>query len=236
MSNELRIQGLVPHLPSNQPRAQPRWWCADGFVDADGLVTIESLDERESAPPVTARCGIAAPCSLPAPAIEFLSCGSTRAEQLAELARWTPNRLFSRIRKFAREQQRGKKHPRRAPHESHSALDRRRLARFHAAIPILASDAGLLFEVDVPAWLSSLALPPHQLAGDDPKSIARRTSIVKALEEGRAGLRLVLPERVYAHASLPALEAVVSAFAAAWVLRNAPEHSGGDTEAWIPIP
>jgi len=219
-----RVQGLVPFLPPHRPRAKPRWWCAAAIVDDDGTVTIESLDERDTPVPVTAPCGIAAPCSLPAATLAYLDCGSTRVDQLRELARWTPKRLFSRVRHFAREQQRGQKHPRRDPNESQFSLDRRRLARFHAAAPLLAAHAVLpwapaasayLFEVDVPAWLRSLALPPHQLSGNDPRSIARRVAVIHALEEGRVGLRLVLPERDYAHATLPALEAVMCAFAAA---------------------
>jgi len=225
---DTRVQGLVPYLPPNQPRATPRWWCASGVLADDGNLTIESLDERAAPAPISAPCGIAAPCSLPAAAMEYLGC------DLGELARWTPKRLFSRVRQFAREQQRGKKHPRRAPHESHSALDRRRLARFHAALPLLAQDTGNLFEVDVPAWLSSLALPPHQLSGDDPKTIARRVTIIRALEEGRADLRIELPERVYAHATLPALEAVVCVFAAAWVMRTGAKPDSAD--CWIPVP
>lgn len=232
-----RVQGLVPHLPPNQPRAIARWWCAVGTVDADGLVTIERLEQRAAPTAVTSLCGLAAPCSLPASVMEFLDCGAHRRDQLHALARWTPKRLFGQIRAFARQQQRGKRHPRRHANETLSALDRRRLARFHAVAPLLASAAARsVFEVDVPAWLSSLALPPHQLSGDEPKSIARRETILSALEQGRAGIRIDVPERAYALGSLPALEAVVCVFAAAWVLRNAPEQPGSEAQAWIPVP
>jgi len=240
-----RVQGLVPHLPPNQPRASARWWCADGFVTSDGVVTVESLEQRATPTAVTAPCGIAAPCSLPGPVMDHLACGQTRADQLRALTRWTPKRLFGAVREFARAQQRGKRHPRRHANESMSALDRRRLARFYAATPLLAATptrpwqstaAAYLFEVDAAAWLSSLALPPHQISSDDPKSIARRETIVAALEEGRVGLRVALPERAYPIGSLPALEAVVCIFAAAWMLQNTPEAPATDAEAWIPVP
>lgn len=224
---ETRVLGLVPHVPANQPRATPRWWCAVGVLDDDGTLTVESLDERDTPLRVDAPCGIAAPLSLPPTVLEYLGAAP------AELARWTPQRLFARVRRFAREQQRGKKHPRRAPHESHSALDRRRLARYHAALPLAGNEQ--LIEVDVPAWLSSLALPPHGLSGADPKSIARRVTIANALEEGLAGIRLRIAESVYVHASLPALEAVMCAFATAWVVRNDPPRPA-EGDVWIPIP
>ena len=101
--------------------------------------------------------------------------------------------------------------------ESLSSLDRRRLARFHASIPLLTDPASAahIVEVDVPLWLRAADLPCDDLSAQSTKSIARRVSIVRALEEGRGGMKLELPERDYAIATLPALEAVIACLAAA---------------------
>ncbi|MHC4955067.1 MAG: hypothetical protein ACYTGZ_14405 [Planctomycetota bacterium] len=239
-----RVLGIVPHVPSNRPRASARWWCADGVIDGDTL-RIERLDEQAEAPAITAPCGLAAPCSLPSAFVAYLDSGAHRESLMHVLHGWTAKRLFSAARRFASRQQRGQRHPRRHANESMSALDRRRLARFHAALPLLTTCAvrpwsddtsAYLFEVDVPAWLAALDLPAHHLSGDEPEAIARRVAIVHALEEGRAGLRLALAERAYAIATLPALEAVVAAFAAAHVTLFAPPQPDAGADSWIPVP
>ena len=116
------------------------------------------------------------------------------------------------MRHFAARRQRGDHHPARDVPESLSALDRRRLARFHAALPLLldATSATHIVEVDVPLWLHAHDLPAEGLSGQDPQAIARRAAIVRALEEGRGGVGLPLPVRDYAIATLPCLEAVIA--------------------------
>ena len=205
----MRVQGLVPHLPPHRPNAEARWWFAEGVLEGDTL-RIERLDESSEPPAILAPCGLAAPCSLPTEFVESLGV------ELSAVRKWKFKRLASAVRHFAARRQRGDHHPARDVPESLSALDRRRLARFHAALPLLlnATSAAHIVEVDVPLRLRALDLPADDLSGQDPKSIARRASILRALEEGRGGPKLIVAERDYAVATLPALEAVVACLAA----------------------
>jgi len=204
----MRVLGLVPHLPPARPNADPRWWFADGVVEGDTL-RIERLAEADTPPPIAYRCGLAAPCSLPRAFLETLDC------DIATIGGWTFKRLASTVRHFAARRKRGDHHPARDVPESLSSLDRRRLARYHASIPLLTDPASAahIIEVDVPLWLRAADLPYDALSAQTPKSIARRVSIVRALEQGLGGKKLELPERDYAIAALPALEAVIACLA-----------------------
>ena len=227
------VQGLVPVVPADRPRASAVWWCARG-TDEGGALRIERLEERSTPAPVETVCGLGAPCSLPSAFLAWLEVGADRRTQLRTIASWTPNRLFSAARRFAARRKHGDKHPSRDPNETLSALDRRRLARFHAALPLLTTvptrpwdtpgSAGL-FEVDTIAWLRALDLPATELTGSGAHAIARRASILRALN-------IEVAERDYAVASWPALEAVICCYAA----RNLPPAPSADAEAWVPVP
>ncbi|MHC4957464.1 MAG: hypothetical protein ACYTGN_03745 [Planctomycetota bacterium] len=184
--------GLAPYLPPNRPRAQPRWWVACG-----NPVVLEEC----AAPPETicvdGPCGLAAPTSLPAEFLDYLEAAKLRPDKL------TANRLCAHARTFAARRQRGERHPRRSDTESLSALDRRRLPLFHAALPLLERKP---LEVDVPAYLKEHELPHTGLRGPLPDAVRKRRDIVRAL-------RLEIVDRDVAIASYDALRALV-AFAA----------------------
>lgn len=195
----VRVQALVPYLPSHLPRATPTWWCASAEPQGDRLV-VDLLEERDRPPTIETRCAIAAPCSLPGAFREWLGVDDNT------LARWTPNRLFAEARTFAAKRKTGDKHPARDTAESLSALDRRRLARFHAALPLLGS--AHVFEFDTALWLAQHDLPTQSLHRDDMRAIARRASILAHIDVDVAA-------RDFAVASWPALEAVLGCCAAA---------------------
>jgi len=238
------IQGLAPFLPPSRPRDAARWWCAQGTLEGDRL-RIGTLDEADAPPAVSGACGLAAPCSLPRAFLAQLGLDGPRDDVLATLRGWKPGRLLREARAFASRARRGRKHPSRCQGESTSALDRSRLARFAAALPLLAATPTLpwadaeppfLFEVDVPAFLAALDLEATGLGGDAQDAIARRARVLGALHEGAPGFAIDTAPRDFAVASLPALEAVVAATAAAWLSRAKPEAPPRDAEAWIPLP
>jgi hypothetical protein len=237
------VQGASPSVPSHLPRARPRWWCASGELD-DGTLRVRRLTETEDAPDVTGvLCGLCAPCSLPAAFLAWLGIDGARAEQLAALAARTPNRLYAMARRFAAGQTRGARHPRRVPEETASALERRRLARFGAALPLLRAEGarpwdpdGRLFEVDAPLWLHRLGLVATGYAGPSADAVRRRVSALAALREGAPGFVVDVGPRDFAVASAAALEAVVACTAAAWLHLQSPKMPGPDAPAWIPTP
>jgi hypothetical protein len=227
------VQGLAPFLPPHRPRARARWWVAAGTCDTKRL-RIETLGEQDALPRVTALCGLAAPCSLPEAFVDYLG-GE------ADL---TASRLLARARAFAADAERGRKHPRRDPHESASALERRRLALFHAARPLLAkvpvlpraaATSPCLFEVDARSLLTRLELPATGLAGESAAATAKRARVLEALREEVLGLAVDVRARDYAVASWPALKAVLAAGMAAWLHANRPRPPR-DVAAWIPLP
>ena len=191
----MRVHGIVPHVPAGRPRAPAVWWCAAGVVE-NGALRIERLEEKDRADSVAAPCGLAAPCSLPAEFLEWTG---------EDISSWTRGRLLDAARTFAARRQRGKKHPVREG-ESASALDRARLVRFHAALPLLATARDALVEVDVPALLRRHDLPSSGLSGSHAVAIARRATILRELD-------IAVAERDYAIAAWPALEAVLCAYA-----------------------
>jgi hypothetical protein len=240
----IELQGLAPYLPPHRPFSEARWWRATGRAHGASVV-LEELAEDRTLPVVRGLCGLAAPCSLPAAFLASLDAGAARGEALGALAGWTTARLLQKARAFASRGTRGRKHPRRADAESHSALDRRRLALFHAALPLLrtvrvapwdALEPPCLFEVDAPALLRALDLPHAQLSGETAMAIVKRASILDALQGGAAGLRLESVTRDCAVAALPALRAVLALFAAAWVERTRPTPPPAGAEAWLPLP
>jgi hypothetical protein len=223
------VQGLAPYVPSARPRAPARWWAAAGDL-GQGRLRVETLEEGGEPPAVTAPCGIAAPCSLPRPFLEFL--GVARSVDVDG----TADRLFRRARAFAAAATRGRRHPLRVPHESLPALDRRRLPLFLAALPLLRAPAGaLLVEVDPPAMLRSLELPHARLRGTLPAAVDARAGIVDALVQGALGFRLYTPHRDRAVASLPALFALLACAMAGWTRVHGVGRPA-DAEAWIPLP
>jgi len=190
----MRVHGLVPHIPAARPRAPAVWWCAAGVVE-DGALRIERLEERDRAVSVTAPCGIAAPCSLPG---EFLEWAG------GDVSSWTRGRLLDAARAFAARRPHGRRHPLREG-DTVSPLDRTRLVRFHAALPLLATARDALVEVDVPALLRRHDLPATGLSGSRARAIARRAAILRELD-------IAVAERDYAIASWPALEAVLCCY------------------------
>jgi hypothetical protein len=207
---------------------------------------ITSLREGDAPSEPEGVCGLAAPCSLPAAFLEHLALKESRERTLAALEAHTPNHLFSLARSFASRRTHGKKHPLRAPQESLSSLDRRRLPLFCAAIPLLKGHpilpwsqerSSFLFEVDPPAFLGALDLPSVHLSGEAPGAIERRVRILGALREGAAGLpRTDVVARDFAVASYAALCAVIATIAAAWVSKGDTRPDRGPLEAWIPLP
>jgi hypothetical protein len=223
------VQGLAPYLPPARPRSAARWWAAAGTVEPSFL-RLDRLDEAATAPPVVAPCGLAAPCSLPAPFLDFLGVRSSLAVEGPR------ERLFRRAREFAAAAKRGYRHPLRVPHESLSVLDRRRLPLFLCALPLLRGDAApLLFEVDVAAILRALGLPHVGLAGDAPAAVDGRALVLEALCGGALGFRVETPRRDYAIASLPALAAILSCAMAARVRESGVSRPAG-AETWVPLP
>jgi len=238
------FQGISLHLPPHLPRARPRWWEARGEL-RQGRLRIDILHELDVPPAVTGIAGLAFPCSLPRPFLEFLDIEGSRKEELRALAARTPSRLFHDARAFASRTPPGRKHPRRTADESESALERRRLARFAASLPLLrrtatppweAADVPYGFEVDPPALLKALDLPATGLSGSSAETIERRTRILAALAEGRLGAPLDLAGRDLAVGSQGALEAVCAACAAAWLDASGTKPPLGRAQAWIPLP
>lgn len=237
------LQGVSPYTPSHLPRARPRFWCATGEFDA-GALRVRRLEESDGPPDVAgALCGLCAPCSLPAAFLAFLGLEGKRADRLAALAARTPNRLYQQARAFAASQPRGARHPRRVPGETASALERRRLARFHAALPLLRREGtrpwdaeGRLFEVDAPLWLHRLGLGATGYTGPSANAVQRRAAVLSALHEGAPGFVVEVGPRDFAVASAAALEAVVACTASAWLHMQRPKRPGPDAPAWIPAP
>lgn len=188
------VRGLAPFIPPDRPRAPAVWWCAQGSFD-DGRLVVERLEEKSGPFAATAPCGIAAPLSLPD---EFVAWAGE------ELSGWSRSRLFAAARKFAARRTHGSKHPLRDG-ESHSVLDRRRLALYHAALDVPRES---LIEVDIARLLRERDLASTDLSGASARSIARRAAILRELE-------ITVAERDYAVASWPALAAVLACYAAA---------------------
>lgn len=223
------VEGLVPYLPPARPRAVARWWAARGTFEPSCL-RVDRLGEDEAPPPVTALCGLAAPCSLPPVFLDFL--GVRRSLDVADPL----DRLLRRAREFGDAAKRGHRQPLRVPHESLPALDRRRLPLFLAALPLLRTDAApLLFEVDPAATLRALGLPHQGLTGNTPAAVDRRTRVLAALTDGALGFRVEMPQRDYAVASFPALAALVACAMAARVQADGVRRPP-DTETWVPVP
>lgn len=221
------VLGLAPYLAPARPRDPARWWSAAGTLEK-GHLRVERIGEADAAPPVSVPCGLAAPCSLPAPFLDFL--GVRRSIDCP------PDRLFRRAREFAAAAQQGQKHPLRVPHESLPALDRRRLPLFLAALPLLRSAAlPLLLEVDAAAILGALDLPHAQLSGASPAAVDRRVRVLAALAEGAFGFRVQTAQRDYAVASLPALVALLACAMAARVSSRG-DRRPEDAETWVPLP
>jgi hypothetical protein len=240
----LRVSGLAPYLPPGRPRDPARWWVARGVLEGDRLL-IRALGEEGDPPAPDGPTGLAAPCTLPGEFLRHFRMTGSREEVLGALAGMTRSRLFSRVRGFASRRTRGHRHPVRASGESLRALDRRRLALFHAALPLLQRHPTLpwsaaldsyLFEVDPPAFLGALQLPGTGLAGDRPEAVRCRATALAALEEGVLGICATVGERDLAVASHAALRAVIAAVAAAWIAFDTVRPQADDTEAWIPLP
>lgn len=217
------VCGVAPFLPAHRPRAAARFWHARGALD-DAL-TIASLERVDAAPTPDGPCGLAAPCSLPAEFIAWLG------DDAKSIGRRTANRLQVQARAFARAHMRGHRHPPRAPEEFMSALDRRRLARHYAALPLIDKS----FEVDTQSVLRALDLEHTGMSGDTPDAVLRRTRVLAALAEGALGFDVRVDARDLAVASWPALEAVLAAGMAAWVTRNGAQRPDG-AHTWIPLP
>jgi hypothetical protein len=223
------VLGLAPYLAPSRPRSAPRWWAASGSLEPSRLL-VTSLAEDETPPAVTAPCGIAAPCSLPAAFLEFLGIGRSLDFE------GPPDRLFRRARAFADAARRGQRQPLRVPHESMPVLDRRRLPLFLAALPLLRRDrASLLVEIDAAAVLRALGLPHSGLSGGRPPAVDRRASVLAALGDGALGFPVVAAQRDYAVASLPALSAIVACAMAARLVRDGARRPA-DAETWVPLP
>jgi hypothetical protein len=223
------VLGLVPYLAPSRPRSAPRWWAASGSLEASRLL-VARIEEGAAPPPVASPCGLAAPCSLPPAFLDFL--GIRRSVDCDG----PPDRLFRRAREFAAGAPRGQRQPRRVPHESMPALDRRRLPLFLAALPLLRGDAApLVVEVDVAASLRALGLPCSGLSGARPAAVDRRVEVLGALSGGALGFPVVAARPDYAVASLPALASIVACGMAARVLREGIRRPA-DAETWVPLP
>lgn len=238
------VAGLAPDLPPDQPAGPVRWWTARGRLTRTRLVVAGPGEERET-PFSDGVVGLAAPCSLPIAFLEHLGLQGSRQASLDALARRTVRRLLADARAFAARRERGRKHPLRTPAESLPALDRRRLALFHAALPLLRimparpwapERPPCLVEVDVPSVLAALGLPAAGLSGDREEAIARRARVLADLADGALGFRVAVAHRDFAVASYAALRAVVAAATAAWVVRATPTPPGPEAEAWLPLP
>jgi hypothetical protein len=245
------VRGLAPSLHPHRPGAPAPWWIAEGTF-ARGRLRVTALTQHGAAPAPealltpTALLGVAAPCSLPAPFVAHLGLDpADRAMVLRTLDRWTFARLAREARLFARVSQRGRKHPLRFPEESMSALDRRRLARFHAVLPLLRAApaypwaplcAPALVEVDVAARLRAHDLHATGLAGTSHDAIAGRAMVLGAVCAGELGTATVVDAREVAVASADALAAVVAAVAVAGLLARALPPPAADAAGWIPLP
>jgi len=223
------LLGLCPLIPPDRPAAPATWWA--GHAEAgDGDVLEVALDEQAAPPPLrnATRVGLAAPCSLPE---EFLA--ALGAPDVAHLD-LTAKRLFAEARRFASRRTRGQRHPLRFEAESASSLERRRLARLHAALPLLRRRPAGLVELDTVAVLDRLGLPAGGWTGGDRAAIDRRRTIVDGLAAGALEDIAVRPLRAdYPIACAAALEALVATALAAWVDRRPERVTGG---AGIPLP
>ena len=200
--------GLAPFVSPQRPRDAARWWCATGVREGDTL-RVGTLEESAThRDPGGARCGLAAPCSLPEPFLAFLGV-RTSAEVALSAAQ-----LRARARAYAAAAPRGKRHPRRDENESISAMDPRRLPLFHAALPLLRTEATLV-EVDPVRVLSELDVECDGLGGAGRSAIDRRVRILQALHESVLGFSVDVRARDYAVASPHALFAVLAAAVAA---------------------
>jgi hypothetical protein len=182
--------GLAPYLPAHRPRAVARWWVACGYP-----IILDECTEPPGA--INGPFGLAAPISLPQEFMAYLDRLEVSPHDV------TANRLFAHARKFARQRERGKRHPKRFAEETLSALDRRRLPLYHASLPLLAHNP---IEVDVTAYLQQFDLPHTGLGGATPDAIRRRREVVR-------GLKLEIIDEDLVIASYDALRALV-AFAA----------------------
>lgn len=231
------VQGFAPYLAAHRPLAPARWWSAEGRL-RHGAFVIESLEEGAAPPPARGACGLAAPCSLPTDFLLRIGVGGPRADQLAALSAVHPRRLMADARAFAASRQRGKRHPLRFPSESLPSLDRRRLALFIAALPILRSSTVVpwdparppfLVEADPAAFLASLGLEAHGRSGDTPAAISRRIRIVQSLRcEGSP--------RDFAVASSAALDALLAAAQVARFLQTGADVPDSFGDGWSPLP
>jgi hypothetical protein len=238
------VAGLAPYLPPHRPRARARWWSARGRVEGESLL-VGILEERDGPPAVEVPTGLVAPCSLPRAFLEYLGIPRPREEVLRRLAERTPGRLLADARAFASRTPRGHRQPLRVEGESASALDRRRLALFAASLELLRATPtvpwaeparGFLFEVDATALVEALGLPASGRSGDRPEAVRMRAAVLAALAGGALGLEVRVEARDLAVASRPALDAVLAAALAAWLVRTSPPPPPPDAEAWIPLP
>ncbi len=242
--SEPAAEGLAPFLPDHRPRGVPRWWVARASRGLGTTLRIDELAERAEPDDVSGVCGLAAPCSLPSAFLEHLGLDPEKRKRvLGALDKRTPNRLLSEARAFASRRRRGTKHPPRAPHESLSVLDRRRLPLLCAALPLLrrtstapwcSLEPPFLFEVDVAAFLRALKLARRP--GAAPDAVRGRVEALGALEQGAAGFPVEIRDRELAVASAGALDAVAACVAAAWLWRERPQAPDEKAEAWIPLP
>jgi hypothetical protein len=223
------VLGLAPYLHPARPRSPARWWAAAGTSERE-LLRVATLEEGATPPSARARTGLAAPCSLPGPFLDFVGARSS-----TEIG--TPlDRLLRQAREFAAGSKRGHRHPLRLPSESLPSLDRRRLPLFVAALPLLKGDASRrIFEVDPPAVLRAIGLPHTELGGDLPAAVDRRARILAALCDGALGHRVECAQRDYAIASLPALFALLACSMAARVESEGARPPVGEA-AWNPLP
>jgi hypothetical protein len=241
--SEPAAEGFVPFLPGHRPRGVPRWWVARAPKGLGTTLRIDELAERAEPGDVAGVCGLAAPCSLPRAFLEHLGVAPGEHKAALEaLSERTTSRLLSEARGFASRRRRGTKHPPRTPHESLSALDRRRLPLLCAALPLLrrtptapwcSLNPPFVFEVDVAVFLSALKLARR--AGDGVDAVRTRVETLAALEQGAAGFPVEIRERELAVAAPGAFDAVVACVAAAWLWREHPAVPE-NAEAWIPLP
>ncbi len=237
--------GLAPYVSPNRPHAPARWWVA--AVTGGGDEWTVALSEQAALPTPQGVTALAAPCSLPRAFLAHLKLDTKSREHACEtIGKWTTRRLAAHARVFAKAQQRGSRHPARCTEESLSVLDRRRLALFHAALPLLTTHPTtpwseprppFLFECDVTATLRACDLPAHALRSARPDTVLRRQRVVDAFAKGCLGTTISPSEPGVVVASVDALRAFVAGAMSVWFARNTPpppslEHS----DAWIPLP
>ncbi len=228
------LLGLCPLIPPDRPAAPALWWIGQvEQTDGDASEVLVGLEEAPTPPPLdsAARIALAAPCSLPAEFLSFLNVAEADRIDL------TAKRLLAEGRRFASRRTRGQRHPLRFEAESSSSLERRRLARLHAALPLLRRRRGApelagLFEVDTVAVLRRLDLPTGGWTGSGQDAIARRRRIVDALADGALGnIAVRTPSSDFAIACSAALEALLATGMAAWMQGRSTEPDGA-----VPIP